>query len=134
MTESKILHFNPNCDTPHRALQAWQILVGKAMDRQSITYEGLSVLMFGKRAPGVLSSILGHIAYYCEDCGLPQLNVLVVGKDRGTPGDLIPLEAEEFDAARELVYQTDWYDIMPPTVDDLRTAYDRRRKAEFTER
>lgn len=133
MSENKqeAQHFNPNSDWPHRALQAWMILVGKAMNRQTETYEGLSILMYGKPAAGVLGNILGHIAYYCDDHDLPQLNVLVVGKDRGTPGYLIPLEPNEIDAAREAVYTIDWYDIMPPTVEDLRAAFGRRKnKAE----
>ena len=38
--------FNPNADMADRALQAWPILVGKAMNRQTVTYKGLSHLMF----------------------------------------------------------------------------------------
>jgi hypothetical protein len=34
--------FNPSSSHPARAVQCWQILVGKAMNRQTVTYEGLS--------------------------------------------------------------------------------------------
>jgi hypothetical protein len=42
--------FNPHSGHPARAVQAWQILVGRAMNRQTVTYDGLSRLMYGKRA------------------------------------------------------------------------------------
>jgi hypothetical protein len=54
-------HFNPTAKHPVRAVQAWQILVGKAMNRQTVTYEGLSLLMYRRRAAGVLAQVLGHI-------------------------------------------------------------------------
>ena len=49
--------FNPNATSPARAVQAWQILVGKAMNRQTVTYEGLGELMFRRKAAGVLDKI-----------------------------------------------------------------------------
>ena len=42
--------FNPSSPHPARAVQAWQIIVGIAMNRQTITYEGLSRLMYQKKA------------------------------------------------------------------------------------
>jgi hypothetical protein len=123
-----VQHFNPSSDWPHRAVQAWMILVGMAMNRQTTTYTGLSDLMYGKEAAGVLGSILGHVAYYCEDNFLPQLNVLVVGKDRGTPGDLIPLDPSDIDAIREAVYTTNWYDVVPPAAEELAAAFNSRKK------
>jgi hypothetical protein len=56
--------FNPTAENPARAVQAWQILVSTAMHRETITYEGLSLLMYKKEAAGFLSAILGHIAFY----------------------------------------------------------------------
>ena len=84
--------FNPSSKHPARAVQAWQILVGKAMNRQTITYLELSRLMYKKDAQGVLDKILGHIAYYCIDNKLPALTSIVVGKGRGTPGRDIPVD------------------------------------------
>src|ERR1700694_2212597 len=55
--------FNPTSEHPARPVQAWQIMIGKAMNRQTVTYEGLSELMYGKQAAGVLAAILGHIAF-----------------------------------------------------------------------
>jgi hypothetical protein len=114
--------FNPHAAHSARAVQAWQILVGNAMNRQMITYQGLSRLMYGKDASGVLSSILGHIAFYCIDNGLPPLTSIVVGKSRGTPGAEIPINPATIDQAREKVYQHDWYDVYPPSEADLSAA------------
>lgn len=65
--------FNPTAKQPARAVQAWQILIGRAMNRQTITYHHLSQLMYGKSAAGVVNKILGHIAFFCEDNKLPPL-------------------------------------------------------------
>jgi hypothetical protein len=115
--------FNPTATQSARAVQAWQILVGKAMNRQTVTYEGLSTLMFKKKAAGVLDKILGHIAFYCKANELPPLTAIVVGKGRGTPGADIPLDLATIDKHREEVYAEDWYDVYPPSEAELAAAY-----------
>jgi hypothetical protein len=115
--------FNPTSEHPARAVQAWQILVGKAMNRQTVTYELLSQIMYGKQAAGVLAAILGHIAFYCQDNNIPILTTIVVGKGPGKPGDRILLDPLRVDEERESVYQHDWYDIYPPSEADLAAAY-----------
>ena len=115
-----ITTFNPSSTNPARAVQAWQILVGKAMNRQTITYEGLSLLMYGHKAAGVLADQLGHIAFYCIQNDLPPLTSIVVGKGRGTPGKDIPVDLATIDDERERVYQCDWYNIYPPSEDALK--------------
>ena len=120
--------FNPTSKAPARAVQAWQILVGNAMNRQTVTYEGLSKLMYNKKAAGVLAHILGHIAFYCLDNKIPPLTALVVGKGPGKPGHRIPLAPLKIDKEREKVYQYDWHNIYPPTEEELVDAYERRHK------
>ncbi|HKM63040.1 MAG TPA: hypothetical protein VJY39_11175 [Acidisphaera sp.] len=115
--------FNPKSAHPARALQAWQILIGHAMNRQTTTYLGLSRLMYRKDAPGVLDEILGHIAFWCIDSGLPPLTSIVVGKHRGTPGADIPIDPATIDAQRENVYDYDWYDVYPPSETELMAAH-----------
>ena len=117
--------FNPSSNHPDRAVQAWQILIGAAANRQTLTYEGLSELMYKKKAAGVLDRILGHIAYVCNDNELPPLTSVVVGKGRGRPGEDIPMNLQEFDARREDVYAFDWYDVYPPDAAALKKAFDR---------
>lgn len=115
--------FNPKAAHPARAIQAWQILVGMAMNRQTTTYLGLSRQMYQKDAPGVLDQILGHIAFWCIDNGLPPLTSIVVGKRRGTPGRDIPVDPTTFDEERERVYGFDWYNVYPPSEGELSTAH-----------
>jgi hypothetical protein len=96
-------------------LQAWQILIGAASNRQTLTYKKLALLMYGKNAAGVLAQVLGHIAAWCVERDLPELNSLVVGVRRGSPGHGIPLDAGvTADVEREKVYAVNWYDIRPP--------------------
>ena len=78
--------------------------------------------MYQKKAAGVLDKILGHVAYYCIEHGLPPLTSIVVGKGRGTPGQDIPLDIAALDGARERVYAYDWYDEYPPTTEQLAEA------------
>jgi hypothetical protein len=111
--------FNPTSQHPARAVQAWQILVSNAMNRQTLTYLGLSRLMYGKNAAGVLSNVLGHIAYYCIDNNLPPLTAIVAGKSSGSPGWEIPIDPAAVDIERERVYRQNWYDIYPPSEDEL---------------
>jgi hypothetical protein len=115
--------FNPSSSHPHRALQAWQILIAGAMQRQTFTYLGLSRLMFQKDAAGVLDKILGHIAFYCIDNDLPALTTIVVGKTRGTPGADIPVDPNGMDSERERVYEIDWFNVCPPSPDDLAASF-----------
>ena len=123
--------FNPSSAHPARAVQAWQILVGMAMNRQTTTYENLSRFMYNKKAQGVLDKILGHIAYYCIDNDLPALTSIVVGKKRGTPGSDIPVDLSTIDEQRERVYDFDWYNAYPPSEMDLKAAFDKQGKQGF---
>jgi len=120
-------NFNPHSSSSERAVQAWQILVGKAMNRQTMTYELLSQLMYRKDAAGVLASILGHIAFYCEDNGLPPLTSIVVGKGGGKPGVGIPVDRANIDELRERVYTCDWYDVYQPTCSELEASFNKRQ-------
>ena len=115
--------FNPSSKHPERAVQAWQILVSGAMNRQTLTYKGLAVFMYGREAAGVLDKILGHIALYCIDNKLPPLTSIVVGKGRGTPGQDIPIDLCELNREREKVYARNWYDIYPPSAEELHESY-----------
>lgn len=120
--------FNPSSPHPDRAVQAWLILVGAAMNRQTLTYEGLSLLMYRRKAQGVLDKVLGHVAFYCNDNGHPALTSIVVGKKRGTPGADIPMDLERRDTERERVYAEDWYDIRPPNAEELRKSFMKNTK------
>ena len=119
--------FNPKSKREERAVQAWQILVGAAMSRQTLTYKLLSHMMFRKDAAGVLDKTLGHIAFYCIDNELPPLTSIVVGKNRGTPGPEIPVDPKDYDQSRENVYEFDWYNIYPPTAKELLESFNNQQ-------
>ena len=114
--------FNPKATRPARAVQAWQILIGMAMNRQTTTYLGLSRFMYERDAPGVLDQILSHIAFWCIDNELPPLTAIVVGKESGRPGRDIPVDPRTFDEERERVYEFDRYNVYPPTEAELGAA------------
>jgi len=82
--------------TPHeeRAMQMWQILVGKVKNRQTITYEGLTKLMYENKeaSGGIHKGPLDHIAAFCIENKLPHLTILVVGKNSGIPGSGIKID------------------------------------------
>jgi hypothetical protein len=98
------------------------ILIGQAAERKTLTYEMLSEMLGFERGAGVLSQTLGHIMFWCTQNGLPALTTLVVGKGSGTPGDGLT-SVEDREAAREQVFEFDWYDLVPPSVEDLDAAY-----------
>ena len=112
--------FNDNATVESRACQIWQILVGHAMRRQTLTYQDL-VHLLGHNQPKVLARQLGAIYFHCLQSKLPLLTVLVVNKATGEPGLGIEPDAER-GKLRERVYQHDWYAIVPPTVEEYQAA------------
>ena len=106
-----------------RALQIWQILLGCAHNRQTITYQQLGRLL-GYRGVGGIGKSLNPIMRYCAQNDLPPLTVLVVGKYVGEPGAGLSLKAD-VDSERERVYEHPWYDLCPPTMDELADANSR---------
>ena len=65
---------------------------------------------------------LDPIYRYCEDRKLPRLAVLGVSQgsgDPGMPGDSYPGPRETIAADREEVFGYDWFNVAPPTVDEL---------------
>lgn len=119
--------FSENATHPARALQAWQILISTAKNRQIHTYKTLSELMYGSPAQGVIAPVLGHIACYCNEYNLPLLTALVVNQETGLPGGGIPTN-KDLNAEREKVYAYTWYDVYPPSEDELKEIYDRGTK------
>jgi hypothetical protein len=109
--------FSDNSTTRTRAVQIYQILVGYAHRRQTLTYQILANLI-GYKGAGVLDRQLGHLMYWCSDNCLPPLTVLVVNKTTGLPGDGL-VEAGDLNADRERVFNHDWYGIVPPLPHEL---------------
>src|SRR5947209_865880 len=99
--------FDDSRSHPSRALQAWQILIGAAFNRQSLTYTMLSEIV-GFDGAGVWNEILGHLMQYCLQNHLPVLTVLVVNQESGRPGQGITLSSQaggDPNIERERVYR-----------------------------
>ena len=102
-----------------RALQIWLILICKATNRQTITY-GQLARMLGFKGAGTLGKFLGYILEYCPTQKLPPLTALVVNSQTGLPGE--GFTVEDVGAARESVFNFDWYSVVPPTPQELEAA------------
>jgi putative restriction endonuclease len=111
--------FDDNPTWPYRAHQIWLILIGKAYNRQTMTYGDLAY-MLGFEGAGVFATPLDHILCYCELNGLPPLTCLVVNQTTGLPGD--GLQLDDLHADRERVYNYDWYGLIPPSPEELAEA------------
>lgn len=103
--------------TRTRAIQIYQILVGAAHRREILTYQILAKLI-GYKGAGVLDRQLGHLMYWCSQNNLPPLTVLVVNKSTGLPGWGL-VEAVDLNSDRERVFNFNWYELVPPTVENL---------------
>ncbi len=104
-----------------RALQAWQYLIAKAVNRQIVQYEELRILMEYPTC-NPLTPALGCIMVYCEQNDLPPLTLIVVNKS-GVPGEGFTAEQiEDYHQRREDVFNFPWFELMPPTVDELKAA------------
>ena len=111
--------FNDNPTQGSRALQIWLVLIGLAHSRQTITYGQLAEVL-GFRGAGTLAQLLGPIMFYCIQNELPPLTVLVVNRDTGLPG--AGLVHADLNADREAVFRCDWYDLVPPSPEQLKAA------------
>jgi hypothetical protein len=122
-----VVYFAQNSHVPTRALQIYQVLVGSAWNRQTITYGDLSHnQMGGFGSGGILDRPLGCIMGWCYENGLEPLTVLVVRDDTGLPGvGLNVAPANTWPAAQQRVFRFNWFSIMPPSVIELGEAGDR---------
>lgn len=111
--------FDQNATLEARALQAWIILLGAATRRETVRYGDLAHQMFHSQALRNMGRILGHIAAYCAENRHPDLNCIVVNR-KGRAGEGIPRDS---DRLREKVYDYDWYDYIPPSMDELKQAF-----------
>ncbi len=104
-----------------RAVQIWQILIGLACNRQTITY-GMLGKKIGFEGAGTMGQFLGPIMLFCERNKLPPLTIVVVGETTGSPGEgLITIQNENSD--RENVFHFDWYNLYPPSESDFSDLY-----------
>ncbi|MBM4294622.1 MAG: hypothetical protein FJ126_06935 [Deltaproteobacteria bacterium] len=106
-----------------RSLQCWPILISRAKSKSILTYGDLANLI-NFPYPNLLSDILGHMLSFCKKNDLPLLNSIVVDKTTGIPGEGAELKAEQVPAIQMKVFAFDWFDIIPPTIEELKEAFD----------
>lgn len=106
-------------DRAERTLQVWQVLIGAARNRQTLTYEIVSEMIdLPARALGYP---LYRIQHHCRQNGLPPLTVLVVRKSIGQPSDgYVPEQGEGAD--REAVFEFPWHRQRPRQTEDFSPA------------
>lgn len=105
-----------------KTLKAYMILVHLASDRQTIRYGQLGDEI-DEIAVNVGDPHLNRIEAYCVQNRLPNLVTLVVNQTTGQPGEGIELETGDIYKEREEVYDFNWLDIAPPTIEDLMYAW-----------
>lgn len=104
-----------------RALQAWQYLIAKASNRQTLRYGELSNLMeYGNSRP--LTSILDNLLQYCRQHELPPITILVVNSN-GVPGaGFATASPDTFYRNQEAVFAYPWFRLVPPTPEAFKEA------------
>lgn len=112
--------FRKGISVNERAVQIWQILVCRAMNKQLMTYKELSkILGFG--GPGVLGQFLGPIMWYCDKHSIPPLTTIVVNEGKGRSGIGLTTTKKQ-GADRIKVYKFNWFRVVPPSADDFSNA------------
>jgi hypothetical protein len=107
-------------ETP--AIQAYMIMIGRVMNQQTIHYGQMCDVMEYRKSGSVLSYPLSKIMNLCEKEGLPALTSIVVDIVTGIPSyGLTTVKGHNFAKEQQLVYAVDWYSIIPPTIEELKS-------------
>lgn len=105
--------------TYERAIQTWQVLIGAAHNRQTITGERLGELI--GVGSDTLATPLHHLARWCARNGWPPITALVLGTAPGSSGEG-PASGRDPGADGQRVFQHDWFKMSPLTVGGLEAA------------
>jgi hypothetical protein len=125
---------------PVRAQQMWLILTAQAVLKPDGDYEegagwsgwGRGIISYGalatqmgmnSKAGVTFSRHLGLLGFYCQQEGLPPLNVIAVNAVTGIPGYGV-VETEGFEKDQEKVLNEPWFSYRPPSIKALRDVYD----------
>jgi hypothetical protein len=106
-------------------LRTWLILIGAAGNRQTLR-DGDVAERAGIRSARAVARTLGRISALCRAYGLPALDSLVVNARTGRAHS----DASDTDAgaAREAVFDFDWYAVRPPSNEELNAAEEAARE------
>ena len=106
-----------------KALKTYLILIGVAANRGTIRYKAIvDALGFSSTTPGYRAAEYLRRIYYgfTVKNGLPDLTTIVVNAENGEPGG-DQVHGPDLYRERERVYDLNWTDWMPPTLEELRT-------------
>lgn len=106
-----------------KALKTYLMLIGVAANRGTIRYKTIvDALGFPSNTPGRRAAEYLRRIYhgFTVKHGLPDLTTIVVAAETGEPrGDTV--HGPDLYQERERVYDLDWTDCMPPTLEELQT-------------
>ena len=106
-----------------KAFKTYLMLIGVAANRGTIHYKTIvDALGFPPTTPGHRAAEYLRRIYYgfTVKHGLPDLTTIVVTKANGEPGG-DHVHGPDLYRERERVYELDWTDWMPPTLEELQT-------------
>jgi hypothetical protein len=114
-------------DTWQKAQQIWSVLAFAAREQKVVSYEMIGDMT---KMANEMGRELGHIFYYCQNRGLPLLNLLAISKGTGRPSEGCPADLSDLPAQQARVFVHDWLKHGVPSVEQLQEA----RKAEESKR
>ena len=103
----------PAPGTEMRTRQVWQVLIAKAMNRQTITYKELASLIGRPRTARFMGHDLDLIADHCREHNMPRIAAIVARQDTGQPGSGFEADSSEVHVAREKVFAYPWFEALP---------------------
>jgi hypothetical protein len=104
---------------PESALRAYLVLIGRAADRQIVTYGQLSQ-QIKRGGPNLLAQPLNLLTHWCQAHGLPTLTSIVVEQATGLPAPGFgSVTRSEIPNEQAKVWDFDWFAIHPPTTEEL---------------
>lgn len=137
MSNFKPEYFRDRHNLLARGAQAFPVLAHFAFDRRLPFYEDVAAVMLVEDESDILVNKLGksfdRLAAWLLERGLPNLCDIVISKKTGIPGCAerefvnAPFQTKAGEWPRVIfeVHNTNWFAIVPPTIDDIAAAWER---------
>ena len=109
------------------ALEIWDVLTERAINRETLTFNDLANIIFGEKKGAAVNPFLTVLGLFCKERELPHLTVLVVRQGQQKPGKSFLGDWDRVDDERERVFACDWHWSIRPTRDQLKQVRDKNR-------
>ena len=109
---------NDTQSTARWSLLVWQVLIACAANRQTMQYGQIAKAIGLRRGGFLIGRYLDKVADYCKTNCWPELTTLAVNMKTGKPARP-RVKPEKVDRERECVFRTKWFEMTPPTLEDL---------------